>query len=78
MDKEKHVYTVSEITRCMRVIVEDSFPAVWVEGRRTAVRDMFGFMLGAEEVGREDFERLAGAERHGRLAGRVAGSYARR
>lgn len=32
MNEEKHIYTVSEITRCMRVIIEDSFPAVWVEG----------------------------------------------
>ena len=32
MSDEKRIYTVSEITRCMRVIVEDSFPAVWIEG----------------------------------------------
>ncbi|MBP7055663.1 MAG: exodeoxyribonuclease VII large subunit [Candidatus Omnitrophica bacterium] len=30
--EEKHIYTVSEITRYMRAIIEDSFPAVWVEG----------------------------------------------
>src|SRR3989338_2492865 len=30
--KEKRIYTVSEITKYMRVILEDSFPAIWVEG----------------------------------------------
>ena len=30
--KEKHIYTVSEITKYMRVILEDSFPALWIEG----------------------------------------------
>lgn len=30
--KEKHIYTVSELTKYIRVIIEDSFPAVWVEG----------------------------------------------
>lgn len=30
--REKHVYTVSELTRDLRVIIEDSFPGVWVEG----------------------------------------------
>ena len=30
--KEKHVYTVSELTKHIRVIVENSFPGVWVEG----------------------------------------------
>jgi exodeoxyribonuclease VII large subunit len=30
--KEKHIYTVSELTRYVRVILEDSFPGVWVEG----------------------------------------------
>ncbi|MDP3804461.1 MAG: exodeoxyribonuclease VII large subunit, partial [Candidatus Omnitrophota bacterium] len=30
--KEKHIYTVSEITKYIRVIVEDSFPGVWIEG----------------------------------------------
>ncbi len=30
--KEKHVYTVSELTKYARVILEDSFPAVWIEG----------------------------------------------
>lgn len=31
-EKEKHIYTVSEITKYIRVILEDSFPAVWIEG----------------------------------------------
>ncbi|MBI4974581.1 MAG: exodeoxyribonuclease VII large subunit [Candidatus Omnitrophica bacterium] len=31
-EKEKHIYTVSEITKYMRVILEDSFPGIWVEG----------------------------------------------
>jgi len=31
-EKEKHVYTVSELTKYMRVILEDSFPSVWIEG----------------------------------------------
>ena len=30
--REKHIYTVSELTRDIRVIIEDSFPGVWVEG----------------------------------------------
>ena len=30
--KEKHIYTVSEITKYIRVILEDSFPSVWIEG----------------------------------------------
>lgn len=31
-EKEKHVYTVSELTKYIRVILEDSFPNVWIEG----------------------------------------------
>ena len=30
--KEKHIYTVSELTKYVRVILEGSFPGVWVEG----------------------------------------------
>lgn len=30
--KEKHIYTVSELTKYLRQILENSFPAVWVEG----------------------------------------------
>jgi exodeoxyribonuclease VII large subunit len=30
--KEKHIYTVSEINKYIRVIIEDSFPGVWIEG----------------------------------------------
>lgn len=30
--KEKHIYTVSELTKYVRVILEDSFPGVWVQG----------------------------------------------
>lgn len=30
--KEKHIYTVSEITKYVRVIIEDSFSGSWVEG----------------------------------------------
>jgi len=30
--KEKHIYTVSELTKFARVILEDSFPGIWVEG----------------------------------------------
>lgn len=30
--KEKHIYLVSELTKYIRVIIEDSFPGVWVEG----------------------------------------------
>ncbi|MDD5135915.1 MAG: exodeoxyribonuclease VII large subunit [Candidatus Omnitrophica bacterium] len=30
--KEKHIYTVSELTKYVRVILEDSFPSVWIEG----------------------------------------------
>jgi exodeoxyribonuclease VII large subunit len=31
-EKEKHIYTVSEITRYIRALLEDSFPGVWIEG----------------------------------------------
>ena len=31
-EKEKHIYSVSEITKYIRVILEDSFPGVWIEG----------------------------------------------
>lgn len=30
--KEKHVYSVSELTKYIRVILDDSFPSIWVEG----------------------------------------------
>ncbi len=30
--KEKHIYSVSELTKYIRVIIEDSFLGVWVEG----------------------------------------------
>jgi len=30
--KEKHIYSVSELTKYIRFIIEDSFPGVWVEG----------------------------------------------
>jgi exodeoxyribonuclease VII large subunit len=30
--REKRIYSVSELTRELRVVVEDSFPGVWVEG----------------------------------------------
>ncbi|MFA5146566.1 MAG: exodeoxyribonuclease VII large subunit [Candidatus Omnitrophota bacterium] len=30
--REKHIYTVGEITKYIRVILEDSFPGVWIEG----------------------------------------------
>ena len=29
---QKHIYTVSELTKHIRLIVEDSFPGIWVEG----------------------------------------------
>ena len=32
MEKEKHIYTVTELTRDIKLILEDSFPAVWIEG----------------------------------------------
>ncbi|MDD5496061.1 MAG: exodeoxyribonuclease VII large subunit [Candidatus Omnitrophica bacterium] len=31
-EKEKHIYTVAELTKYIRVILEDSFPSVWIEG----------------------------------------------
>ncbi len=30
--KEKHIYTVSELTKYIRMMVEESFPSIWVEG----------------------------------------------
>lgn len=32
---EKHIYTVSELTQYIKVILEDAFPSVWVEGEVT-------------------------------------------
>jgi len=32
LEQKKHVYTVSELTKYIRVIVEESFPGIWVEG----------------------------------------------
>jgi exodeoxyribonuclease VII large subunit len=29
---EKHIYSVTELTRYMRAVLEDTFPSVWVEG----------------------------------------------
>jgi len=29
---EKHIYTVSELTRYIRIVLEETFPAAWVEG----------------------------------------------
>ena len=31
-EKEKHIYSVSELTKYIRVILEDSFPGIWIEG----------------------------------------------
>lgn len=31
-EREKHIYTVSELTKYIRTILEDSFPGVWIEG----------------------------------------------
>ncbi len=30
--REKHIYTVSELTKYIRMLLEDSFPTAWVEG----------------------------------------------
>lgn len=35
---ERHIYTVSELTRNLRLILEDSFPCVWVEGEISNLR----------------------------------------
>ncbi len=35
---EKHIYKVSELTRDIRMILEDSFPTVWVEGEISNLR----------------------------------------
>lgn len=32
MGQDKHIYTVSELTREARMLLESAFPAVWVEG----------------------------------------------
>ena len=32
MERNKHIYTVSELTREARILFESAFPAVWVEG----------------------------------------------
>jgi exodeoxyribonuclease VII large subunit len=31
-EAEKHIYTVSELTKCVRMMLEDSFPSIWIEG----------------------------------------------
>ncbi len=38
MDGERHIYTVSELTRHIRIILEDSFPVIWVEGEISNLR----------------------------------------
>ncbi|MBU2064114.1 MAG: exodeoxyribonuclease VII large subunit [Candidatus Omnitrophica bacterium] len=38
LSEEKYIYTVSEITRNIRKILEDSFPNVWVEGEISTLR----------------------------------------
>ncbi|MBU0634118.1 MAG: exodeoxyribonuclease VII large subunit [Candidatus Omnitrophica bacterium] len=38
LSEEKYIYTVSEITRDIRKILEDSFPNVWVEGEISTLR----------------------------------------
>ena len=35
---ERHIFTVSELTRDIRGIIEDSFPSVWVEGELSTLR----------------------------------------
>jgi exodeoxyribonuclease VII large subunit len=35
---EKHIYTVSEITRNIRELLEDSFPQVWIKGEISTLR----------------------------------------
>ena len=32
IENEKHIYTVSELTKYIRAIVEESFPGIWIEG----------------------------------------------
>ena len=32
LKEEKHIFTVSELTRLIRTVLEDTFPEVWVEG----------------------------------------------
>lgn len=36
--QDKHIYSVAEITRNIRIILEDSFPEVWVEGEVSNLR----------------------------------------
>jgi len=35
---DKHIYKVSELTRDIRMILEDSFPNIWVEGQVSTLR----------------------------------------
>jgi len=35
---EKHIYSVSELTREIREIMEDSFPSIWVQGEISTLR----------------------------------------
>ena len=36
--KEKHIYSVSELTKDIREILTDSFPNVWVKGEISTLR----------------------------------------
>lgn len=36
--EQPHIYTVSELTRNIRIILEDSFPDIWVEGELSNLR----------------------------------------
>jgi len=38
MKKKEHIYTVSELTRSIRLLLEKNFPSVWVEGEISNLR----------------------------------------
>ncbi|MCM8766369.1 MAG: exodeoxyribonuclease VII large subunit [Candidatus Omnitrophica bacterium] len=38
MDEKRYIYTVTELTRHIRIILEDSFPLIWVEGEISNLR----------------------------------------
>ena len=35
---DKHIFSVSELTRDIRDLLEDGFPAIWVEGEISTLR----------------------------------------
>ena len=38
--EKQHIYTVSELTRKIRILLEEEFPQVWVEGEISGINSI--------------------------------------